>query len=191
LCVKSNEMATALFISEDFLKDNTQVSKNVDVKYIREAILWAQDSEIQTVLGTTFYEELKTDVIANTLTGVNKALMDDYILPCLKHYVTAECVAMAHYKITNKGLQIQNSEQSQPAFKSEVDFLIEKEKNKAQFYQQRLINYLCEFEVQFPSYANPDSGVHIIQPSRNAYTTSFFLGRSMKPTTLQQKYRDE
>ena len=184
-------MATALFISEDFLKDNTQVSKNVDVKYIREAILWAQDSEIQTVLGTTFYEELKTDVIANTLTGVNKELMDDYILPCLKHYVTAECVAMAHYKITNKGLQIQNSEQSQPAFKSEVDFLIEKEKNKAQFYQQRLINYLCEFEVQFPSYANPDSGVHIIQPSRNAYTTSFFLGRSMKPTTLQQKYRDE
>ncbi len=184
-------MATALFISEDFLKDNTQVSKNVDVKYIREAILWAQDSEIQTVLGTTFYEELKTDVISNTLTGVNKALMDDYILPCLKHYVTAECVAMAHYKITNKGLQIQNSEQSQPAFKSEVDFLIEKEKNKAQFYQQRLINYLCEFEVQFPSYANPDSGVHIIQPSRNAYTTSFFLGRSMKPTTLQQKYRDE
>ena len=117
--------------------------------------------------------------------------MDDYILPCLKHYVTAECVAMAHYKITNKGLQIQNSEQSQPAFKSEVDFLIEKEKNKAQFYQQRLINYLCEFEVQFPSYANPDSGVHIIQPSRNAYTTSFYLGRSMKPTTLQQKYRDE
>jgi hypothetical protein len=62
-------MATALFISEDFLKDNTQVSKNVDVKYIREAILWAQDSEIQTVLGTSFYEELKSDVIATRSQG--------------------------------------------------------------------------------------------------------------------------
>jgi hypothetical protein len=184
-------MATVLFISEDFLKDNTQVSKNVDVKYIREAILWAQDSEIQTVLGTTFYEELKADVIGNTLAGVNKALMDDYILPCLKHFVTSECVAMAHYKITNKGVQVQNSEQSQPAFRSEVDFLIEKEKNKGQWYKQRLIDYLCEFEVQFPSYANPDSGVHIIQPSRNAFTTSIFLGKVNRPKTLQQKYRDE
>ena len=44
-------MANVLFISETFLKQNTQVSDNVDVKYIRESILWAQDTEIQPVLG--------------------------------------------------------------------------------------------------------------------------------------------
>jgi hypothetical protein len=184
-------MATALFISEDFLKDNTQVSKNVDIKYIKEAILWAQDSEIQTVVGTTYYNTLIAYVIANTLAGVDKALMDNYIQPCLKHYVTGECIRMAHYKITNKGLQIQNSEQSSPAFKSDVDYICESELNKAQWYKQRLVNYLCENSTLFPDYANPDSGLDVIQPSNNAFKSPIFLGRTKFVGTLQQKYRDE
>jgi hypothetical protein len=184
-------MATALFLSEDFLKENTQVSKNVDIKYIKEAILWAQDSEIQTVVGTTYYNALIADIIAGTLTGVDKALMDNYIQPCLKHYVTSECVRMAHYKITNKGLQIQNSEQSQPAFKSDVDYICESELNKAQWYKARLINYLCEYSSLFPDYANPASGTDIIQPSSNAFKSPIFLGRTQKIQSLQMKYLDE
>lgn len=184
-------MATALFISEDFLKDNTQVSKNVDIKYIREAILWAQDSEIQTVVGTTYYNALIAYIIAGTLAGVDKSLMDGYIQPCLKHYVTAECIRMAHYKITNKGLQIQNSEQSNPAFKSDVDYICEMEQNKAQWYKQRLVNYLCENGTLFPDYLNPDSGLDVIQPSSNAFKSSIFLGRTRTVRSLQQKYRDE
>lgn len=180
-----------LFISENFLKDNTQVSKNVDVKYIREAILWCQDSEIQTVLGTTLYNEIKDDVTNSTLTGYNKTLMDDYIQPCLKHYVTAECLEMAHYKLTNKGVQIQDSEQSTPASRSDVNRIIEKEVNKAQWYKQRMLNYLCEFEANFPSYQNPENGLHIIQPKREGYTSNIFLGGVRSYRSLQEKYRDE
>ena len=179
-----------LFISENFLKDNTQVSKNVDVKYIREAILWCQDSEIQPVLGTTFYNELKNDVTNSTLAGNNKTLMDDYIQPCLKHYVTAECLEMAHYKITNKGLQIQDGEQSTPAGRSDVNRLIEKETNKAQWYKQRLLNYLCEYSNLFANYENPESGLHIIQPVKDGYTTNIFLGVRRGYRSLQEKYRD-
>jgi len=69
---------SVLFISETFLKQNTQVSDNVDVKYIREAILWAQDSEIQTVLGTTLYNKIQADITAGTLAGAYKTLVDDY-----------------------------------------------------------------------------------------------------------------
>ena len=94
-------MANVLFISETFLKQNTQVSDNVDVKYIRESILWAQDTEIQTVLGSTLYNKIKDEIDASTLAGVYKTLVDDYIQVTLKHYVTAECLAMAHYKITS------------------------------------------------------------------------------------------
>ena len=179
------------FISESFLKDNTYVSKNVDVKYIREAILWCQDSEIQPVLGTTFYNELKDDVENSTLAGNNKTLMDEYIQPCLKHYVTAECLEMAHYKITNKGVQIQDSEQSTPASRSDVNRLIEKETNKAQWYKQRLMNYLCEFENNFPNYQNPENGLHIILPIKDSYRSNIFLGNTKSYRSLQEKYRDE
>ena len=149
-------MANVLFISETFLKQNTQVSDNVDVKYIREAILWTQDSEIQTVLGSTLYNRLKDDITNSTLAGDYQTLVEDYIQGCLKHYVTAECMPMAHYKITNKGLQIQDSEQSSPASTSSVNFLVEKETNKGDWYKQRLINYLCENSSSFPEYENPD-----------------------------------
>lgn len=181
---------SVLFISETFLKQNTQVSDNVDVKYIREAILWAQDSEIQTVLGTTLYNKIQDDITAGTLAGVYKTLVDDYIQVCLKHYVTAECMPMAHYKITNKGLQIQDSEQSSPASTSGVNFLVEKETNKAEWYKQRLINYLCEYSSSYPEYENPNSGLDTIQPSRNNFSTSIYLGGSQSPESLREKYRD-
>lgn len=183
-------MANVLFISETFLKQNTQVSDNVDVKYVREAILWAQDSEIQPTLGSTLYNKIKTDIEASSLTGVYKTLVDDYIQITLKHYVTAECLQMAHFKITNKGLQIQDSEQSSPASTSSIDRLVEKEINKADWYRQRLIDYLCENSSSYPEYTNPDSGVDVIQPTKNNYRTSIYLGGTRLAESLREKYRD-
>ena len=183
-------MANVLFISETFLKQNTQVSDNVDVKYIRESILWAQDSEIQKILGSTLYNKIKDDIEGSTLAGVYKTLVDDYIQVCLKHYVTAECLAMDHYKITNKGLQIQDSEQSAPASTSRLDFMVEKETNKGDWYRQRLIDYLCENSSSYPEYENPDSGVDVIQPSDSNYRTSIYLGGNTSSESLREKYRD-
>jgi hypothetical protein len=183
-------MANVLFISETFLKQNTQVSDNVDVKYIREAILWSQDTLIQTIIGSTLYNKLKTEISASTLAGVYKTLVDDYIQVTLKHYVTAECLDMAHYKITNKGLQIQDSEQSAPASSSRLDKIVEKENNKGDWYRQRLINYLCENSSSYPEYENPDDGVDVIHPSDNNYRTSIYLGGTSRVESLQEKYRD-
>ena len=183
-------MADILFISQSFLKENTQVSDNVDVKYIRESILWSQDSQIQPILGTTLYNRLKDDIQNSTLAGVYQTLVDDYIQVCLKHYVTAECLQMAHYKITNKGLQIQDSEQSQPASSTRLDKLVEKEQNKGDWYRQRLIDYLCEYTSNYPEYENPDSGVDTIQPTRDNYRTTIYLGGISRQMTLREKYRD-
>lgn len=187
-------MGTALFISPTFLKNNTQVSDNVDVKYIREAILFAQDSEIQPILGSTLYNYFITQLIADdtggTLAAAYLTLLTDYIQVCLKHFVVAECLLMAHYKVTNKGVQIQDSEQSSPASTSSVDRLVEKENNKAQWYRQRLIDYLCENSSSFTEYENPGSGVDVIQPTRDNYRTTIFLGDNYKPQTLREKYRD-
>ncbi len=169
-------MANVLFISETYLKDNTQVSKNVDVNYIREAILWVQDSEIQIALGSTLYDKVKDDIEASTLTGDYQTLVNDYIQVCLKHYALAECIPMAHYKITNKGAQVQDSEQSQPASDRIVDKLVEDERNKAAFYRQRMIDYLCENSSLYTEYENPGSGSDVIHPSKDNFQTSFYLG---------------
>ena len=145
---------------------------------------------MQKVIGSTLYDKLQADIQASSLAGVYKTLVDDYIQVCLKHYVTAECLAMAHYKITNKGLQIQDSEQSSPASTSGVNFLVEKETNKADWYRQRLIDYLCENSSSYPEYENPDDGVDVIHPSNNNFRTSIYLGTNKSPESLREKYRD-
>jgi hypothetical protein len=55
-------MANVLFISETFLKDNTLLHENIDFKYLRPVVLMCQDIHIQHKIGTTLYDELKTQI---------------------------------------------------------------------------------------------------------------------------------
>ena len=64
------------------------------------------------------------------------------------------------YTIANKGIYKHNSENSQTVDKNEVDFLIEKERDIAQHYTTRLVDYLCANNDKFPEYtSNTDDDV--------------------------------
>lgn len=180
-----------LFISTSKIKQDSLVSDNVDTKYIRSVILYVQDMEVETVLGSTLYDEIEAEIIAGSLSTANETLVNDHIQPMLIHYVTAEVVESAHYKITNKGTQIQDSEQSAPASRGEVHRYAEKFRNMAENYKQRLINFLCENETDYPSYQNTGTGLDVIQPDRNAFTSELFLGSPRRYRSLQEKYRDD
>jgi len=169
-------MADALFYTPTQIKADTTVSKNVDDQYLNEAILAMQDINIHPKLGTTLYDELKAEVIADTLAGVNKTLMDSYIRPALKWYVRAEVQYEVAYKVMNKGVVSQDGEHSNPVSRRDIDILAERDINKAEWYINQMINYLCENSSSYPSYENPDSGVDVIQPDTNSFTTSLYLG---------------
>jgi len=184
-------MADALFYTPSQIKADTTLSKNIDDKYITETILWCQDIYIHPKLGTTFYNELKTDVIGSSLTGVNKTLMDNYIRPALKWYVVSEIIYEVSYPTTNKGMVRRDGEASTPADKRDVDQQSSRYKDRAEWYIQRMIHYLCEYETNYPNYQNPESGSDILQPDKNNYTTSLFLGNVRRGfESLKNKYED-
>lgn len=184
-------MANALFISESTLKERSFISDNVDIKYLRETILWAQDQHIQRLTGSTLYELLKTQVIANTLTAANTTLINDYIQPILIWRVTAESAYWSSNKMMNKGVTNLSSENSQLASRATIDALANKANDKAEWYESRLVAFLCENEADYPTYQNPGSGSDVIHPTREAFTSAIFLGRTDRPTSFRQKYRDE
>jgi hypothetical protein len=97
-------MANVLFISETFLKDNTLLHENIDFKYLRPVVLMCQDIHIQHKLGTTLYDELKTQITNSTLTAANLTLLENYIQPSLLYWVQAEAPTAISYKFLNKGL---------------------------------------------------------------------------------------
>jgi hypothetical protein len=186
-------MANVLFISESTLKERTYISDNVDIKYLRETILYCQDVHIQRLIGTTLYELIKTQITANTLTAVNTTLLTDYIHPILIWRVTAESAYWSSNKLMNKGVMQQSSENSQLASSLTIANLKSDANDKAEFYEQRMVDYLCENETLYPTYANPDSGVDVIQPLRgNVFTSPIYLGEPHRDgKSMRTKYRDE
>lgn len=170
-------MAQGLFISEQWLKENTVVDENVDPKLIRPGIFEAQEIEIHPILGTKLYEKLKTDIEGSTLTGDYLTLVNSYIAPTLKYYTLVELTPEMLVKYMNKAVVKKNSENSTPIDTSEMSWQMKRWKDKAQWYGQRLIGYLCENSELFPEYKNPSTTQDSIGPERNTvYSDGMFLG---------------
>ena len=184
-------MANVLFLSETFLKDNTLLHENIDFKYLRPVLLMCQDIHIQHKIGTTLYDELKTQITGSTLTTANQTLLEDYIQPALLYWVQAEAPTAISYKFLNKGLHQQSSENSSNASLDEINFISKRYKDKAEWYTERLVSFLLENESDYPAYANPNSGLDTIQPDTRSYTTGLFLGRTKKVRSLEEKYEQK
>lgn len=172
--------ANILFISETTLKDRSLLQDNVDPKLIRPTIKQCQDMYIEPILGTGLYRELQDQIEDATLTALNIKLLDFYITDCLSWYVASEMVMSLGFKLTNKNVLRKNSENSNEASLSELFDLMNYYKNKAEWYAQRISDYLCENIVDYPLYNNPGNGVDIIQPNSSSYSTGMYLGDTPK-----------
>ncbi len=163
-------MATVLFISEDRLKTSTALNYNIDTEYLLPFVKISQDKHLQAILGTKLYEKLENDIKGTngaSLTGEYKILVDDYIQDALVHYAIVEALPFISYKIANGSITQKNSENGTAASKTDVDWLIRKQMDSAEFYGQRIIDYLIYKTGSFPEYstnANSD-----IEPISNAF----------------------
>lgn len=75
--------------------------------------------------------------------------------------------------IAGKGIYKHTSENATNVEKDEIDFLIEKERDIAQHYTNRFIDYMCFNQQSFPEYnANSNSDMY---PDKDAYFTGWVL----------------
>lgn len=151
-------MAEALLISRTDLVKFTAVNGNVDTDKFIQFIKIAQDVHIQSILGTDLLNKIKADVINNSLINPYLALLTNYIKPMLIHWSMVEYLPFAAYTIANKGVYKHSSENSENVDKVEVDFLIEKQRQIAQHYTQRFVDYMCFNQSSFPEYNSNSNG---------------------------------
>ena len=102
----------------------------------------AQDIHLQNYLGSDLYEYIENHIIAGTLSGHYQTLVETYCKPVLIHWAMVEYLPYGAYSINNKGIFKGSSETAETVDKTEVDFLIEKERNVAQYYTERFIEYM-------------------------------------------------
>jgi hypothetical protein len=146
-------MATALFITRKDLIKNTALSGNVDTDKFIQFIKLAQEIHVRNYLGTDLYDKISQDIIDDDLSGDYLTLVNDYIQDMLIHFAMAEYLPFAAYSISNSGVHKHDSENSQLASKQEIDQLIAKERDYAEYYTNRFIEYMSfNAPSKFPEY---------------------------------------
>lgn len=155
-------MAEALLITRKDVVKFTAMNGNVDTDKFIQYIKIAQDKHIENYLGSDLLNAIQTKITGSTLTGDYLTLVNDWIKPCLIHWAMVEYLPFAAYNIANKGVFKHTSENSQNASKEEVDYLLEKERNTAQYYTERLIDHLTyNSGSKYPEYfSNNNEDVH-------------------------------
>ena len=150
-------MATALFISRTDLIKNSIIDGNTDTDKFIQFIKLAQEIEIRNYLGTKLYEKLQADIAGSGVTGNYQTLLNKYVQPMLIWYAQAEYIPYAAYQIKNGGVFKHTSENSETVSRSEVDYLVNKARNTAEYYTQRFLDYINNNSNLFPEY-NQNTG---------------------------------
>jgi len=166
-------MAEALLITRDDLVRLTALGGNVDTDKFIQFVKISQDIYIQNYLGTNLLNRFKTDIENNTLASPYLELLETYVKPMLIHWAMVEYLPFAAYTIANKGMYKHNSENATNVEKSEVDYLVEKERSIAQHYTQRFIDYMITYSNLFPEYN--DNSTPDMFPDTNTFFRGWYL----------------
>ena len=127
-------MSYVLFISESKLKDSTAVNLNVDVDILLPFVREAQKLYVETALGTDLTQHLKDHIIAGTLTGADKTLVDEYIGDMLPGYSLYHALPYLRFKVENGNVYSKTSETGTALTTEEAQHLREEILNTASYY---------------------------------------------------------
>jgi hypothetical protein len=167
-------MATVLFVSETYIKNNTTLSDNVDVKLIQSNIGPAQDFFLQDILGTNLFNDLKTKYSAQTLSVIEEQLVQ-IIKQAVVYRATELSLPFMNIQLRNKGLVNLNSENAVQSDLAGMKYLRNELKDRAEFYEERIKKFLENNESSFPLYAD-DTNDDISPNKRNTYDCDIYLG---------------
>ena len=178
-------MAYVLFISEEKLKDSTAINLNVDPNLLLPYVRQAQKLYVEPKLGTQLTQKLKDLITAGTIGDVAnaayKTLLDDYIGDMLPNWAFYHAVPFLRFKIENGNIYSKTSETGNALSQEESQSLREEVSNTAQYYTERLIEYITNNTGLFPEYST-NSGADV-NPDRNAYYNGMNLERPMQQGT--------
>ena len=110
-------MAEGKFMTAGQVRSEVIPNEDFDESLINNKILLVQRKYMRDLLGEDFYIEIYTqnDASPSALTSDNTTLLDDYIKPCLAHYVVYECFPSIKSNITSSGIVTLDHEFTSPA----------------------------------------------------------------------------
>ena len=146
-----------LLINRDDCMRLTSMNGNIDTTKLLPQIRTAQDVHLQPIIGTALYDELKQMVKDLNDSGTPipadySLLLSVYITPTLAYYTMWDFLPFLSYELRNGGIYKHGSENSEPASDEAMNMLVQRFKDKAEFYAGRLTSYLCNNSSLYPEF---------------------------------------
>lgn len=177
-------MANVLLISETKLKSFTNINKNVDMDLLKSEIKIAQDIDLQTALGTKFYNHLCNQVTSsgNTFNANELTLVNDYIAPFLIHAAYHTAIPHIHYRTMNRGIMEGEAESARGVDIETMKYLRNVQRQRADFYQQRMLDWLMTGAGQnlFPDWNNTSSYDGMVPDKTAKYNAGIVLNHTTR-----------
>jgi len=157
-----------LFVSTDRIKKDTALGGSVDNNLLLPYILMAQDRYILPVLGTDLNNALITKIQGSSLAGDYLTLLQTYIQPALVQFAFATVLPFLRLRMVNNSIVTMSSEQGSSVSHSDLKPLINASIDQAEFYRERLIEFIRNNTSNFPEYSS-NTGADLNPTSQNYY----------------------
>lgn len=171
-------MTDIFLVSPNFVRTTTNISSNLQDKYLQSGIREATDIDLQEVLGSNLLAKLKLLIENNTISEPDNHIYKE-ILDKAKYFlaysVVARVVVISSFKIDNIGTNKAYDENIQPLEFDDIFKLEQYYLNKADFYKKKLQGFLTHNCNEIPElYKNC---VHDIQTNlTSAASCGLWLG---------------
>jgi hypothetical protein len=163
------------WITQSYLKQLTPINNNVDVSEVANHIETCQIINTREILGKNLYDDLNTKFIAGTLNTIETELFE--ILKQSIAYRSSEiAIPFLHIKIRNKGVVKLRDEYAEPASLEDMKYLRHELKNRAEYFEKRAKDFLCQFSIDFPLYTQDTNPHNQVYPNYNEpYDSDIYL----------------
>lgn len=175
---------TVLLVSEQRMIQWTSLDNNIRIDVLTPSILNAQEVYTQDALGTKFFNRLKEGVKNNDLTADESMFLRDYVGPSLMQYALYLLLPNLKYKMVEKGIMNGTSEETQPTTLQELQYLRESAMELAQFYDERMREFLIQNPNMFNQWLTWDNN----GMPRNADTPYFSGLQTEKALTTNNMF---
>lgn len=143
-------------ITEEYIKQNSPVTTNVQMKDLFPHIIAAQNLFLQNILGSEFFDHIQKAFEDQTLTANETILVQDYIKPAVLWRTLTMSMPWLQLNLRAKGVLINTDDNANPSPMSDLKYLINEATNRAEFQEQLLVKYLCKNMNLFPLYKTQD-----------------------------------
>ena len=148
-------MAYPLFITRNDIIKNSPLQGAIDADALLPFVRTAQDKYLLNLLGTVLFYYLQEKIEDGTFSQLDsyyQNLMNDHIKYVLLWYSCVEYIPFSSISFKSQGAVKHLSDQSVAPTKGEVDYLLNKALNNADYYATRMQDYLIAYSNNIPQY---------------------------------------